>query len=476
MAGSRGAKKWFRILGRVRVRPYFSLREEEGGGQGVERSRLIFLGLDGVGLDLAAGLARRGVMPRLGRLLEAGAAWATASPLPEVSPVCWTTMFSGADPGDHGVFGFGEHIPGSYQVRPVDAGAVRVPRLWDRLGLLGRRSVVLNVPLTYPAAPLEGLMVSGFVAPELSRAVHPPGLLARLKAHGYRPEADLDQGRDDPAAFIADQARALAARLALFGELLDEPWDLYAAVFTDTDRVNHFLWPALSDDAHPLAGAAREVYARIDGFIGLVLERFAPELESGGLKLLIAADHSFGPIRSEVYLNPWLIEMGYLKTEGPPGAERILPETTALALDPGRIYLHRAGRFPRGRPLGDAQALGLLEGIRSGLKSLRFKRITREGCGICVVEDAPMAQVRLGRELYQGPRAAQGPDLVATPAPGYSLRAGLGRGSVFGQSHLTGTHQPAGALALMWPPLPPEQRPDTVRGLFGLMAVALGLS
>lgn len=438
--------------------------------------KLIFIGLDGVGLELATALARKGVMPHLGRLISAGAAWATASPLPEVSPVCWTTMFSGTDPGEHGVFGFGEHLPGSYQVRPVDAGAVRVPRLWDRLSALGRRAVVANVPLTYPASAIAGVMVSGFVAPELTRAVHPPGWLARLEAIGYRPEGDLDVGRVDPAAFIADQARTLDTRLALFRELLDEPWDLYAAVFTDTDRVNHFLWPALVDDAHPLAKPAREIYARIDAFLGEMLRRFAAELDAGALSLLIAADHSFGPIRSEVYLNPWLIEAGYLKVEGPPGAERILPETTALALDPGRIYLHRAGRFPAGRPLDDAQARELVEGIRSGLMSLRFKRITREGCGICVVEDAPIAAVQAGRELYQGPHAHLGPDLVATPAPGFSLRAGLGRGAVYGLSHLTGTHQPAGALALAWPPLPPQRRPPTVQGLYGLMTETLGLT
>lgn len=57
------------------------------------------MGLDGVGLELARSLAARGVMPHLGRLLELGTAWPTTAPLPEVSPVCWTTMFSGADPG-----------------------------------------------------------------------------------------------------------------------------------------------------------------------------------------------------------------------------------------------------------------------------------------------------------------------------------------------------------------------------------------
>ncbi|MFZ5585881.1 MAG: alkaline phosphatase family protein [Thermodesulfobacteriota bacterium] len=439
--------------------------------------RLIFIGLDGVGLDLAQGLAAAGVMPNLGRLMDLAGAWATASPLPEVSPVCWTTLFSGHAPGGHGVYGFGEHLPGTYAVAPVDAGAVRVARIWQRASRAGRRTVVLNVPLTYPAEPLNGVMVSGFVTPELGRGVHPPELLPRLTALGYRPEADLDRGVADPAALAPDLLAALEARLALFTELLAQPWNLYIAVFTETDRVNHFLWPALADAAHPLAGPAREVYRRIDAFIGRVWEAHAPAVQAGELALLIAADHAFGPIVSEVYLNPWLRQEGWLTAEGweaGPGHERILPKTAALALDPGRVYLHWADRFPGGWLRPGAQADELAERIRAGLLALRYQRISPGPDGRPrLAAEAPIARVHRGRELYRGPQAGLAPDLVAVAAPGYSLRAGMGRAGVFGQSHLTGAHRPQGGLALMLPP--PDARPAELSGLHGLMAGVLGL-
>lgn len=140
-----------------------------GDEKKVGRPRLIMIGLDGVGLDLARSLADRGVMPNLGRMMHAGRAWSTASPLPEVSPVCWTSMFSGTDPGEHGIFGFGEYDLARGGVRPVDSSHVRAERLWERLSRLGRRSVVLNVPLTFPAKEIHGVMVSGFVTPDLNR-------------------------------------------------------------------------------------------------------------------------------------------------------------------------------------------------------------------------------------------------------------------------------------------------------------------
>lgn len=438
--------------------------------------RLVFLGLDGVGLDLAQALAARGVMPHLGELMARGRTWATDSPLPEVSPVCWTTMFSGVGPGRHGVFGFGHHRPGSYVVSPVDSGAVRAPRLWDRLGRAGRRSVVLNVPLTYPAAAINGVMVSGFVAPELSRAVHPPALLPRLEALGYRPEADLDKGREDPAALALDVGRALETRLAMFRELWREDWELFCAVITDSDRINHFLWPALWEPEHPLAEAALAIYRQIDGFIGELWRDLRPAVQSGETAFMIAADHAFGPIRSEVYLNPWLMERGYLMVEGPAGSERILPQSRALALDPGRIYLHYAGRFPQGRLHPGPEAEALCREIASQLSELTYKQIVRTQDGLSVATSHPVARVHGRDELYQGPHAMEGPDLVAQAAPGFSLRAGLGRGAVFGLSHLTGAHRPQGALALWLGGGLGGNLSGDIGGLYRVMSAWLGLA
>ena len=53
-------------------------------------------------------------------------------------------------------------------------GNVHGDTLWDVAGRAGKRCIVLNIPNTYPARPLNGLLVSGFVAVNLERAVYPP--------------------------------------------------------------------------------------------------------------------------------------------------------------------------------------------------------------------------------------------------------------------------------------------------------------
>jgi predicted AlkP superfamily phosphohydrolase/phosphomutase len=312
------------------------------------------------------------------------------------------------------------------------------------------------------------------VAPELTRAVHPPAWLGRLEAMGYRPEAELELGREDPAALAADLARALERRLELFRRLWEEPWELFCAVITDTDRANHFLWPALHEPGHPLAGPALEAFRLADGFLDWVWRRARPGVEAGEAALVVAADHSFGPIRSEVYLNPWLQERGLLAVEGAAGAERILPRTRALALDPGRIYLHDQ-RFPGGRRFAPDEARSLRAEIAAGLAGLAYTHICSQDGRMRTQSLRPVAGVHHREKLYAGPAAAEGPDLVAEAAPGFSLRAGLDRGAVFGTSHLTGTHRPAGALAL-WAGQGAEGfNPSHIQDLYPMLRAWLGL-
>jgi predicted AlkP superfamily phosphohydrolase/phosphomutase len=427
--------------------------------------KLIVLGLDGLGLEQARRLAESGVMPNLGGLLNQGEAWLTESPLPEVSPVCWSSMFSGANPGEHGVFGFGHPVPGAYRIKPVDAAGVKVSRLWERMSAANRRSVVLNVPLTYPARPLVGVMVSGFVVVSLERAVYPLDILDKVKQTGYRPEADMDRGITDPHALARDLARVIDARLALFEQMLEEECELYVAVITDTDRINHFFWQALHTPDHPLQGRAEGLFSRIDRFIGRLWGRIGKQVQDGETALLLAADHSFGPIESEVYLNRWLVQKGYLKVAGEPGKESIQPGTVALALDPGRIYLHKKGRFPLGHLADRLEADAVCDQISKELLELKLPDSGRP------VLDA----IHKRQEIYEGPCRDEAPDLVARAASGISLRAGLGMPGVFGRSHLEGTHLPHGAMALwLGPKL--QSKPPAVQGLYDLMARTLQLN
>ena len=162
------------------------------------------IGLDGVSVPLVRDLTARGLMPNLAQLLAGGTVAPMRSSIPVISSVSWTSFMTGRNPGKHGVYGFTDVKPGTFTMFFPNFGNVRSDTLWDVAGRAGKRSIVLNVPNTYPARPLEGLLVSGFVAVNLERAVFPPSLLPRLQAENYRIDVDYLNADQRPEPFFED--------------------------------------------------------------------------------------------------------------------------------------------------------------------------------------------------------------------------------------------------------------------------------
>jgi len=136
-----------------------------------KKTRTCVIGLDGVPYSLLLELAERGTMPSLADLLKAGHLHRMKASLPEISSVSWTDFMTGTNSGEHGIFGFTDLKPGSYALRFPNFLYAKRETIWDILGKKVKKSIVLNQPSTYPARPLNGIMVSGFVAIDLAKAV-----------------------------------------------------------------------------------------------------------------------------------------------------------------------------------------------------------------------------------------------------------------------------------------------------------------
>ena len=377
---------------------------------------MVILGLDGVSWTMIQKLTGQGIMPNLGALLQEAQAGPMASTLPEISPVAWTTFFTARPPGEHGIYGFTDFEPGTYRVRLNSSSEVRSPCFWDWLSLRDRQSVVLNVPLTYPARPLSGVMVSGFVALDYQRASYPPSVANYLQSINYRLEADFDRVHHHREAFLEDLSGALAGRSLLLDRFWPEPWDLFVLVVTDTDRLQHFFLREYTEDG-PISPYFLDFFRRVDHLVGEVVDRTAQLAREGReMTLVMLSDHGFTPVHEEFHLNHWLAARGLLP-DSRPG-----PEALALALDPTRIYLNRPPRFPKGRlAAGDVDAV--VFDIMAGLTS----------------EPAVAGLVR-GRDLYSGPAADLAPALVVRPQPGYEFKAKFTSGPIYTDSPLQGTH------------------------------------
>lgn len=436
------------------------------------RPRLVVLGLDGLPFSLARSLCAQGRTPHLARIAASPRASALAAELPDLSPVNWTSFYTATGPETHGVYGFTRFNVATRQLSLADFSQVAVPTIFDRLGERGLTSRVINLPNTYPARPIPGMLVSGFVAHDLARAVHPPFLLGPLAGARYLLEADTARGGADPEHLLAGLRATLSSRRAALRLLWpDLGWNLFVLVLTETDRLFHFLWDAVADAGHPLHPACMEFLAQWDALVGEVLDltRALSAHDGRPVRLLALADHGFGPVRAEVDLNAWLRERGLLRQITPGGVERcgesdaatLHPDSAALALDPGRVYLRTRRRFPDGT-LDDAAGQRLAERLRRELPQLTF-----EGTPVfraVLTADEVYGPETPGQSSAGPPMRWAAPDLVCVPAYGFDLKAKWNRAQVFGlpeQYGRTGTHTPDNAF--WYDSQPDDTAPVSVR-------------
>jgi predicted AlkP superfamily phosphohydrolase/phosphomutase len=393
------------------------------------RARVAVLGLDGVGAPLVAALADAGVMPRMAALRRHGSFGRMTSTLPTVSNVSWTTLATGVNPGRHGIFGFTDVRPDSYALYFPNAGHVRAPALWEVLGGHGKTSVVLNVPGTYPARDIAGVLVAGFVAVDLARAVRPASALPVLREHGWVIDVDYADADRRPDAFFEECHAALAARRRVFEHFLATDWDCFIGVVTETDRLHHYFWHVWADPRHRLHQRFLDFYAAVDTVLGACLDRIGDETP-----VFVLADHGHTAIEAECHVNAWLRAEGLLRftTPTPRALADLDPSTRVFALDPGRLYVNRKGRFAGGTvPASDADAL--LARVTEGLSALEYR-------GTDGAARRAVRAVHRGEDVYAGPETAHAPDAVVEGAPGFDPKATLGRTELFGRSALTGMH------------------------------------
>ncbi|MFW6156990.1 MAG: alkaline phosphatase family protein, partial [Armatimonadota bacterium] len=207
------------------------------------------MGVDGLPPDLLRGLIRDGVTPTLGRLAGGGCSGVLRSTPNYQSASAWTSLVTGVNPGRHGIFHFTNPVRGSYQFAQIDARARYAPTVWRMLSEAGKRVAALNVPVSYPVEPVEGVMVAGWLCPSPASDgfTHPPELARRLADEfgDYPIHPDVRRhaaaGRYDEVARVA--RRGIETKLEAARRLLRrERPDVLCVVVTETDSLQHWCW------------------------------------------------------------------------------------------------------------------------------------------------------------------------------------------------------------------------------------------
>ncbi len=463
-----------------------------------EKSKKVFcIGIDGATFDVIMPMVRAGELPAFARLMDSGASGQLLSTPNLISPSAWTSFLTGVNPGKHGIFEFYEKKRDCYGVRFINASDRKAASLWRILSDSGAKVGVVNVPMTYPAEKVNGLLIAGLESPgpEAKGFTYPAGLYEELKgALGrYIMEPGITShvmagDRDTAEALLYESIEnRKASTLYLMKKY---PWDFFNVVFRETDPAQHCFWKFYDKgspdyEPSPYARVIPEVYRRIDAAMGEIMAALP-----GDVTVIVLSDHGFGFRQyGNLCLNGWLEGGGYLSFREKDRA----PLT-------GRLYRQVEKRFKRKTKerlvrlfpkLRDrvqsgvffssidwagtrAFADGIREGIYINLKGREPEGVVEPGEyealrdeiieGLMKMTDPqsnePVVDRVLKREdAYHGKMTEMSPDLIVRWRPGVGI-SGLkaADGAVFAPRFLTeehrtisGDHRESGVLFLTGP-------------------------
>ncbi|MHB9285888.1 alkaline phosphatase family protein [Halobacteriales archaeon Cl-PHB] len=237
-------------------------------------------------------------VPTLDAIRADGVAAPLESTFPPWTGSAWPSMYTGTDPAHHGVFDFftSEGYPDEASV--VTRNDVAMPAIWNYLSAVDVPAIVLNVPVTHPAEPIEGVLVPGYLAGD-DEPGYPAGIRDELcggEYHIYSSaecSSDLDAKLDGFLDLIECRTEAAVHLLSEYD------WQVAVLQLQKTDAVFH----TFDDEA-----VFREVYAAADEFASEVLAAV-----DGPVNTIVCSDHGMGPKRGfGIYVNEVLREHGFV--------------------------------------------------------------------------------------------------------------------------------------------------------------------
>jgi len=413
-------------------------------------SKTFVIGLDGASWELLEPWIDEGRLPNIAALRDRGS-WATSqSCLPPVTFPNWKCYSSGKNPGGFGVYWF-ERID-------LEHGRVEIPNrsdfntaeLWDYLNDAGLRTGVVNMPTMYPPREIDGCIICG--GPDAVdgeyRSItggytYPPAVKTEIEDRfDYRVHPDpLLSSNQERGAEVEEILELLDKRFEVATTLAEEKnLDFVHVTLFYLNVLQHFFW-----DDEP----TRRAWELIDEWVG---ELAADE----DTNLVLMSDHGCISTRTEFYINEWLAENGYLvkrRTVEDYFSTLGLTRENALSIAkqfdavglleqivPQRLQelVPQSSGAKRGRKL-EKIVLDETKAVASGQGPVYVNsQFDIEAVTTSLIQDLesvsdddsePLFEaVHRATEVYDGPFAEDGPDIVIEQAPGVHINDGIGGG------------------------------------------------
>lgn len=389
--------------------------------------KVVVIGIDGAIWDPILPYIDEGKLPGYSKFWKEGLHGPLTSTIPYLTQPAWKTYSMGKNPGKFGVYHWSKIDWKDFKIRNVNSLGFHGKDYWEILSEKGYRVSVIDMPSTSPPKKVNGVMISGMFHGDINGPwTYPEDYAKQVPSWFFKDRIHVFTSSEDPGSTMAGIEKEIKSRFDMAELLWDA--DLVHVSIIMNDHVSHFMW----DNPEIMY---RNFAANDDGITRILKEN------RDGYTILMS-DHGNGPIEDEFYTNDYLESEGFLslrerENKGMSresvvnigtkvGLDRVfkrLPnsmrgkvlarlkaidsemesedldnridwkETRVIALDEGLMWIN---------PLYSDEREQIIEELRKKLGSIRSK-----------TGKPLMKNIMLGNEVYWGPYAKDGPELVA---------------------------------------------------------------
>jgi len=339
------------------------------------------------------------------------------STIPPYTPPAWTSILTGVNPAKHGLIGWQKVNLKNPKITLSNSYDVSYPRISEILGSKNLRSILINLPITYPFDGIKNkentIIVSDWAAPK--QEIYPRRLNEKYKEYLIEPPHAWHKRMKNKEKYVNKVKEFINTRLNIYHNLLNSEWDLFFIVFSETDWFSHSFPQILEySDIHLVAPIFKKI------------KKFIEDAKNIADITFIVSDHGFEVKRNIFYVNEALARNGFIKYNRPKASlarvvTRVIPnKVMRKLLDITNIQPSRIG-------------------FVSNLKDRKAFMVEPPSWGIYLRDDSTINEVRKilesfpeiskvisSKDIYKGICINRLPQLFIIPEKGVEFSQELG--------------------------------------------------
>jgi predicted AlkP superfamily phosphohydrolase/phosphomutase len=308
--------------------------------------RAVVLGIDGAAWDFLLHPGLSGYNDCFKTIRRDRPSGTLLSTTPPVTGPAWVSFATGCNPGEHGCYDFLMPKEGLTRTSPITARDISRPTFYEMLDAVGKRSILINLPCSYPPK-VSGIVITSLMT-QGDRFIFPEGTEKDLSyLSDYRAFPDLGMlARGETGSYLADVLEVERRRFRCAQLLFEEEWDFFFVLFSAIDWALHAAGGSIA------SAASNPRIREICRDVGEYVQWFECNCPTDSY-LILMSDHGFADYSKPFYVNALLRENGFLKlaqTEEPIARpHRIFEEyrSQAVELKPPSWAVSILRRSPR---------------------------------------------------------------------------------------------------------------------------------